>query len=396
MGGPTVQSRRQRIRSLPTLTPTVLAVAMPAPTLPSPSQAAPVPAESVAPTVVPPTAAPPPGNAPAAPAGDQSSAGSTLAALVNLNVRTGPSVDYPVVGSLAQGQSAQIVGKNPEGTWWQIVYPPGSGSLAWVSADSQYSTVNAVEAVQIAQLPPPPPPTATPPPPPAAPPPPLSAVQPTVPAGQPTPTPLPLGSPNAGPTATPILTSPGWAFTAVNVLPNQEDGSGLILYGNLINNTTAPQELLYVNGTFYDEQGQVIASADNTYAYWPAYVVPPGGGMPFELYVDGINGAARFDLNAEAEPSSDVPRQDLQFSDVNQINEDDAYCVQARLDTPPDDFEQYVIIAMIVYDSQGKVIGFGDYAEFGSNMSEDALEFEICINPPTQEVAQYELRAWGL
>jgi len=47
-----------------------------------------------------------------------------------------------------------------------------------------------------------------------------------------------------------------------------------------------------------------------------------------------------------------------------------------------------------LYDGQGNVVNFGDYGEFG--VDDDEVDFEICINPPNQEVARYELRAWGL
>jgi uncharacterized protein YraI len=72
---------------------------------------------------------------------------------VVLNVRAGPGVDYAVVGQLAQGQSTKIIGQNPEGTWWQVAYPPDSDNPAWVSADIQYSIVSNVDGVPIAQIP---------------------------------------------------------------------------------------------------------------------------------------------------------------------------------------------------------------------------------------------------
>lgn len=80
--------------------------------------------------------------------------------LIGLNVRAGPGVEYPVIGGLAEGASAQISGANHDRTWWQIVYPPGSSERAWVSAKDKYSqalhteTVPTVDAPEI--------PTATP------------------------------------------------------------------------------------------------------------------------------------------------------------------------------------------------------------------------------------------
>ena len=72
---------------------------------------------------------------------------------------SGPTVDQIAAGGLAEGRSAQIAGKNPEGTWWQIVYPPNSGGRGWVSAKPQYSTAHNVETVPVVPVPPPPTPT---------------------------------------------------------------------------------------------------------------------------------------------------------------------------------------------------------------------------------------------
>jgi len=85
-----------------------------------------------------------------------------LTSLVALNVRRGPGTIYEVVGKLAEGQSTKVLGKNAEGTWWQIVYPPDSTSSAWVSAEAQYTSVNNDNVVEIAQVPPSPTPTTTP------------------------------------------------------------------------------------------------------------------------------------------------------------------------------------------------------------------------------------------
>jgi len=106
------------------------------------------------------TSAPFPTPAPAGPvlissanAGQAMSELPLLTPSVVLNVRAGPGVDYAVVGQLAQGQSTEIFGQNPEGTWWQVAYPPNSDNPAWVSADIQYSIVSNVDGVPIAQVP---------------------------------------------------------------------------------------------------------------------------------------------------------------------------------------------------------------------------------------------------
>jgi len=84
-----------------------------------------------------------------------------LTSLVTLNVRRGPGAVYEIVGKLAEGQSTRVLGRNAEGTWWQIAYPPESGNAGWVSADGAYSTVNHTAEVLVAQAPAPPTATAT-------------------------------------------------------------------------------------------------------------------------------------------------------------------------------------------------------------------------------------------
>lgn len=53
----------------------------------------------------------------------------------DLNVRLGPSTDYDVVGLLRAGDTVQIVGKNADGTWWQIPFAQAPNGLAWISAE---------------------------------------------------------------------------------------------------------------------------------------------------------------------------------------------------------------------------------------------------------------------
>ena len=45
------------------------------------------------------------------------------------NLRSGPGTDFSVAGSLAANQSAEIVGKNQAGTWWQIKTADGKNCL---------------------------------------------------------------------------------------------------------------------------------------------------------------------------------------------------------------------------------------------------------------------------
>ena len=49
------------------------------------------------------------------------------------NVRSGPGVNYPVAGSIPQGGSAHVAGKNADGSWWYIDFPGAAGGYAWIA-----------------------------------------------------------------------------------------------------------------------------------------------------------------------------------------------------------------------------------------------------------------------
>jgi hypothetical protein len=51
-----------------------------------------------------------------------------------LNVRRGPDTNYPVMGQLQQNDVVEIVGKNADSSWLQIVYPTGTIGRGWISA----------------------------------------------------------------------------------------------------------------------------------------------------------------------------------------------------------------------------------------------------------------------
>ncbi len=84
-----------------------------------------------------------PGGAGAAPLGMQATVAATVTGTPSgpmilvpeqVNVRTGPSVNYPQVGILIAGQTAPALGRSPGGDWLQIVYPGVPGNVAWVYA----------------------------------------------------------------------------------------------------------------------------------------------------------------------------------------------------------------------------------------------------------------------
>jgi len=51
-----------------------------------------------------------------------------------INVRAGPSQDYPIVGVLEQGEKVPALGRSVGGDWVQIAYPIVDGGVAWVYA----------------------------------------------------------------------------------------------------------------------------------------------------------------------------------------------------------------------------------------------------------------------
>jgi Bacterial SH3 domain len=49
-----------------------------------------------------------------------------------INVRGGPSTDYPIVGVLIAGQQVPALGRSLGGQWIQVVYPGAPDGVAWV------------------------------------------------------------------------------------------------------------------------------------------------------------------------------------------------------------------------------------------------------------------------
>src|SRR6185369_5608011 len=69
-----------------------------------------------------------------------------------LNCRSGPGTNYDVVVVLGAAQSAEIVGKNPEGTWWYVKNPSIAGNFCWVIGIFVNTSGNT-GAVQVALVP---------------------------------------------------------------------------------------------------------------------------------------------------------------------------------------------------------------------------------------------------
>jgi hypothetical protein len=207
-------------------------------------------------------------------------------------------------------------------------------------------------------------------------------------------TPTPSDAPEAEPTAPTASDSPGWVFASVRLYP---DDDNLLLYGNAINNTGSLQTIESISGAFYDNNGKTVSNDDEVYTYWPINDVPPGSSVPFELIAENLDDdVADFKLSTEAEPSNDAPRQDFQFADVKQWTEHDTYCVSGAVQNPGE-LKDYLVVAVILYDAQDNIVKFSDSGVFdsGDGIDGENSPFEICIDPPNQDVARYEVEAWG-
>ncbi|MBI1879422.1 MAG: FHA domain-containing protein [Chloroflexi bacterium] len=85
---------------------------------------------------------------------------SALQAIADVNVRGGPGTNYPVLGLLRAGDTVEVMGRSPEGAWWQIIFPPNTGALGWVVGTYVQPNAAAGDAPIVAG--PPLPPTNTP------------------------------------------------------------------------------------------------------------------------------------------------------------------------------------------------------------------------------------------
>jgi hypothetical protein len=69
----------------------------------------------------------------------------------DLNVRQGPGTNYPVLGLLQAGQTAEITGRSADGGWWQIKFSGVAGERGWISA--RYANAQDTGNVPVVQAP---------------------------------------------------------------------------------------------------------------------------------------------------------------------------------------------------------------------------------------------------
>ena len=75
---------------------------------------------------------------------------ATATAVANVNIRNGPGMGYNKIGVLANGQTAEIIGKSPDGFWWAIKLPVEGGGEGWVSVD--YVVTRNADSVPVIDL----------------------------------------------------------------------------------------------------------------------------------------------------------------------------------------------------------------------------------------------------
>lgn len=66
-----------------------------------------------------------------------------------VNVRSGPGLNFELVGQLPENSSTRVIGRNETGDWWQVEFPAADGGRAWV-ADTVVNFVGDRNSVQVA------------------------------------------------------------------------------------------------------------------------------------------------------------------------------------------------------------------------------------------------------
>ena len=169
-----------------------------------------------------------------------------------------------------------------------------------------------------------------------------------------------------------------------------------MLHGILFNNTGTTQTLNEIRRIFPDDLD--LSSASNDRAYYPVTQISQGGQIPFKLLIVGQSDASDFELEVVASESGNSPHQTFEFLEVNAVIDEDEYCVVGKIRNSGSELSDYLIVASILYDDEDKVINYNTYNEesLGDLVGDQTRQISICTDPLNQDVARYELQAWGL
>lgn len=82
-----------------------------------------------------------------------------VTARTGVNVRTGPGLNYNILGTAPFGTELEIIGVSQDGTWWVVAIPPSYGGSGWVA--DEYVNVENANNMPVIPAPPTPTPVAT-------------------------------------------------------------------------------------------------------------------------------------------------------------------------------------------------------------------------------------------
>jgi hypothetical protein len=91
-------------------------------------------------STLPPTQTPRPSATPAPPTPTVPVAPVEGQTISQLNVRSAPSAESDLLGTVQVFAKVQIVGKDPTSTWWMIVYPESPSGTGWITAQFVQAT----------------------------------------------------------------------------------------------------------------------------------------------------------------------------------------------------------------------------------------------------------------
>lgn len=195
-----------------------------------------------------------------------------LTTKTDLNVRSGPGIQFDLLGLLPAGVTVEIIGREETRQWWQIRFSPAADGIGWVAADPAFSTTANVDNVPIAQLPatPTPAPTSTP----------VPATFTPVP---PTNTPIP---PTETPTVTPTPTATGQPSAInFNINPTRIQGGECV---NITWNVSGVREI-YFEGQGVGGSANIVDCPKQTKVYQLRVIRMDGSEYRQEIQVEVAN-----------------------------------------------------------------------------------------------------------